>query len=76
MNHIINVKYKLGTAQSISDRNTIDASNLLTDKDKEKPTAESLKAACGTGKKRRACAGCTCGLGWSIRLLKHKFIHF
>jgi len=55
-------KYKLGTAQSISDRNTIDASNLLTDKDKEKPTAESLKAACGTGKKRRACAGCTCGL--------------
>lgn len=55
-------KYKLGTAQSINDRNTIDASNLLTAKDKEKPTEESLKAACGTGKKRRACAGCTCGL--------------
>ena len=32
-------------------------------KDKQKPTQESLKAECGTGKKRRACAGCTCGLG-------------
>merc|ERR1711935_1046038 len=55
-------KYQLGTAQSIQDRNLIDSSSLLTDKDKTKPDAESLKAPCGppgAGKKKRACAGCT-----------------
>ena len=64
-------KYQLGTAQSIGSRNLIDPSELLTAKDKTKPDAESLKAPCGppgAGKKKRACAGCTCGLSKFFRI--------
>lgn len=59
--------YNLGSAQTIGSRNTIDASSLLTEADKQKPDSESLAAPCGSDKKkRRACANCTCGLAEEI----------
>jgi len=59
--------YNLGSAMTISDQNTIDASTLLTKKDLEKPDDASLAAPCGANKKkRRACANCTCGLAEEI----------
>ncbi|KAH9179797.1 cytokine-induced anti-apoptosis inhibitor 1, Fe-S biogenesis-domain-containing protein [Lactarius sanguifluus] len=40
--------------------NTVDAESLLTDADKERPTAcEPVK---GGARRRKACKGCTCGL--------------
>jgi len=59
--------YNLGSAMTISNKNTIDASTLLTEKDREKPDDASLAAPCGANKKkRRACANCTCGLAEEI----------
>ena len=57
------LQYQLGTAVNLTGKETIDPSLILSEKDKQKPTEESLKAPCGTGKKKRACANCTCGLG-------------
>jgi len=62
--------YNLGSAMTISNKNTIDASTLLTEKDREKPDDASLAAPCGANKKkRRACANCTCGLGLGLLLM-------
>ncbi|PIK61817.1 putative anamorsin-like isoform X2 [Apostichopus japonicus] len=43
------------------DLNIIDEDDLLEDEDLLKPSADSLKADCGPGKKK-ACKNCSCGL--------------
>lgn len=48
-------------ADDLGDEDLIDDEQLLDEKDKVKPTAESLRV-CASTKQRKACANCSCGL--------------